>query len=54
MWNVTAKVIPVIIEAMELYQNNADSIWATYRESSKLRNYRKQPYYALHIYCGKC
>jgi len=24
------------------------------RESTKLRNYRNQPYWALHTNCGKC
>jgi hypothetical protein len=27
---------------------------ATYRESTKLRNYRKQSHWALHTNCGKC
>jgi len=26
----------------------------TYQEIAKLRNYRKQPYWALHTYFGKC
>jgi uncharacterized alpha/beta hydrolase family protein len=26
----------------------------TYQETMKLRNYRKQPYWALHTYFGKC
>jgi hypothetical protein len=25
----------------------------TYQENMKSRNYRKQPYWALHTYCGK-
>jgi hypothetical protein len=55
MWNVKTNVIPV---------NNRGN-WnhfkiilkipePTYRESTKSRNYRKQPYWALHTYCGKC
>jgi hypothetical protein len=36
---VKAKVIPVIIDT-----NNT---WATYQESTKLRKYKKQPYWAL-------
>ena len=27
---------------------------ATYQETIKSRNNRKQPYWALHTYCGKC
>jgi len=27
---------------------------STYQENMKSRNYRKQPYWALHIYFGKC
>jgi len=30
------------------------STWATYRESTKLKNYKKQPYWAPHTYCRKC
>ena len=26
----------------------------TFQETTKLRNYRKQPYWALHTYFGKC
>jgi hypothetical protein len=26
----------------------------TYQDITKLRNYRKQPYWALHTYFGKC
>ena len=28
--------------------------YVTYQETMKLRNYRKQPYWALHTYFGKC
>jgi len=56
MWNVKAKLIPVIT-------------WATGTISKSLRKYlskiagkndinelqkKKQPYCALHTYCGKC
>jgi len=50
MWNVKTKVIPVIIEATGTISKS----FRKYRETTKLRNYRKQPYWALHTYCGKC
>jgi hypothetical protein len=28
--------------------------YVTYQETMTLRNYRKQPYWALHTYFGKC
>jgi len=34
--------------------NHSCSTWATRWESTKSRNYRKQPYCALHTHCGKC
>ena len=33
--------------------NNLENTWATYQETMKSRNYRKQPYWALHTYFGK-
>jgi hypothetical protein len=49
MWNVKTKMIPVIIGA-------TGTISKLFRKyvSTKLRNYRKQPYWALHTYFGKC
>jgi hypothetical protein len=32
--------------------NNNNNIPATYQETMKLGNYRKQPYWALHTYFG--
>jgi len=54
MCNVKAKLIPVIIGRLEPSRNHSHNAWATYRESTKLRNYRNQPYCALHTNCGKC
>jgi hypothetical protein len=54
MWNVKTKVIPVIIGATGTISKSSENIRATYGESTKARNYRKQPYWALHTYCGKC
>ena len=54
MWKVKAKVIPIKTGRLEPSHNHSDSTWATYRESTKLRNYKKQPYWALHTNCKKC
>jgi hypothetical protein len=59
MWNVKTKVVPVIIGATgtisKIYSEN---MWATYRESTKSRNYRKRPcgtlppdFAPVHNYC---
>jgi hypothetical protein len=60
MWNVKTRVIPVIIGAtgtisksFRKYVSNIPGR-ATYQETMKLGNYRKQPYWALHTYFGKC
>ena len=49
MWNVKTKVIPVIIGATGTISKS----FRKYRENMKSRNSRKQPHWALHIYCGK-
>jgi hypothetical protein len=56
MWNVKVKVIPVIliVAQLEPFLNHSDNIWATHQESTKLRDYKKPPYWALHTYSGKC
>jgi hypothetical protein len=53
MWNVKTKVIPVIIGATETISKSVRK-YVNNQEITKLRNYRKQPYRALHTYCGKC
>jgi hypothetical protein len=53
MWNVKTKVIPVIIGATGAISKSFRK-YVTYEKTTKLRNYRKQPYWALHTYCGKC
>jgi hypothetical protein len=54
MWNLKAKVIigatGTISKSLRQYPSNIP----TYQESTKLRNYKKQPYWALHTYYGKC
>jgi hypothetical protein len=49
MWNVEANVTPVITGATA-------TISKSFRKyvSTISRNYRKQPYWALHTYFGKC
>ena len=53
MWNVKAKVIPVIIGATGTISKSFRKYVNTYQESLKSRNYRKQPHWALHTYFGK-
>ena len=53
MWNVKTKVIPVIIGATGTISKSFRKYVSTYRETMKSRNYRKQPYWALHTYFGK-
>jgi hypothetical protein len=52
MWNVKTRVIPVIIEATGTISKSFRKYMN--QETMKLRNYRKLPYWALHIYFGKC
>ena len=53
MWNVKAKVIPVIIGATGTTSKSFRKYVSKYQENMKSRNYRKQPYWALHTYFGK-
>jgi hypothetical protein len=46
-------IIIIIILHLEPSQNRSENASIIYRESMKSRNYRKQPYWALHTYCGK-
>ena len=50
MWNVKTRVIPVIIGATGTISKS----FRKCQETMTLRSYRKQPYWALHTYCGKC
>jgi hypothetical protein len=54
MWNVKTKVIPVITGATGTISKSFRKYVSNIQETTKLRNYRKQPYWALYIYCGKC
>jgi hypothetical protein len=53
MWHVKANVIPVMIRATGTISNYSDKTCATYWESTKSWNYKKQPYWTLHTYFGK-
>jgi len=50
MRNVKTKVIPVITGAT----GNILKSFRKYVSNIKWRNHRKQSYWALHTYCGKC
>jgi len=54
MWNVKTKVIPVTIGATGTISKSFGKYVKTYQEITKLRNHRKQPYWALHTYFGRC
>ena len=49
MWNVKAKVIPVNNRATGTISESPNQYLST-----KSRNYRNQPYCALHTNCGQC
>jgi hypothetical protein len=54
MWNVKAKVIPVIKGATGTISKSLRQYLSNITGSTKLRKYKKQPYWALHTNCGKC
>jgi hypothetical protein len=54
MWNVKTKVISVVIRATGTISKAFRKYVSNILETIKLRNYKKQPYWALHTYCGKC
>jgi len=49
MWNVKSNVLPVIIGATRTVSKS----FRKHQENTKSKNYRKQPYWALHTYFGK-
>jgi len=53
MWNVKTEVIPVIIGATGTISKLFRKYVSNILKNMKSRNYRKQPYWALHTYCGK-
>jgi hypothetical protein len=54
MWNVKAGVIPVITGATGTISKSFRKYVSDIQETMTLRNCRKQPYWALHTYFGKC
>jgi hypothetical protein len=54
MWNVKTRVIPVIVGATGTISKAFRKYVRKYHETMKLGNYRKQPYWELHTYFGKC
>jgi hypothetical protein len=54
MWNVKARVIPVIIGATETISKSFRKYVSNIPENHDLKELRKQPYWALHTYFGKC
>jgi len=53
LWNVQVKVILVIIVATGTISKSLRQYLSNLPESKKLRNCKKQPYWAPHTYCGK-
>jgi hypothetical protein len=54
VWDVKTEVIPTITGATGNISKSYRKYLSNYRESTKSRNYRKQSYWALCTYCGKC
>jgi len=53
MWNLKTKVIPVIIGATGTISKSFRKYMSKIPGKLKSRNYRKEPYWALHTYFGK-
>jgi hypothetical protein len=53
MWNIKTRVIPVIIGATGTISKSFRKYLSNIPGNNELRNYRKQPYWALHTYFGK-
>jgi len=54
MWNVKAKVIPVIIGATGTVSKSFRKYMSNIPGNHDVREIQKQPYWALHTYFGKC
>ena len=54
MWNAKAKVIPVIIWEHGTISNSLRQYPCYIPAKHKFRISKKQPYWALHTYYGKC
>ena len=53
MWNVKTKVTPVIIGVTGTISKSFRKYVSNIPRNMKSRNYRKQPYWALHTYFRK-
>jgi hypothetical protein len=53
MWNAKTKVIPVIIGATGTISKSFRKHVSNIPGNHGVKNYRKQPYWALHTYFGK-
>ena len=53
-WNVRTRVIPVIIGATGTISKSFRKYVSDIPGNHDVKNYRKQPYWALHTYFGKC
>ena len=53
MWNVKTKVIPVIIGATGTISKSFRKYVSNVPRKHKVKNYRKQPFWALHTYFGQ-
>ena len=54
VWNVKAKVIPVIIGATGTISKSLRQYLSNIPGKQEIKELQKQPYWALHTHCGKC
>jgi hypothetical protein len=54
IWNVKEKVIPVIIETTATVSKLLRQHQSNLMGKHEVKELKKQPYLALHTYCGKC
>jgi len=54
MWNVKAKMIPVMIGATGTISKTPRQCLNHIPAKHEIKELHKQPYRALHTYCGKC
>jgi len=54
MWNVKIKVISVIPATNETISKSFINDLSNMQGKTKSQNYRKQSFWALHTYSGKC
>jgi len=53
IWNATTKFVPEITGATGTTSKSFRKYLSNIPGSTKSLNYRKQPYWAVHTYCGK-